>query len=256
MGGFFNPDNAFFSFMGKVFDMVVINTIWLFLCLPLPALTISWAAQTGVYALLILTFLTLLPIVPATTAMYYTIVKVIRRERSYAIKEFFRSFRRNFKQGLAFSVIALAAIGILYIDFTYAMDLSKAGESSGSTFMGVFLVVAFLVTSVYMYVCPVLSRFEMRLGRMLKTCFYMATRHILTTVLLIVIAAVVLLGCYLVLPGIFILPVCATLLASFLMERVFKRYMPAKQETQESEEVQESVTEDGTEEKKDEWYLE
>ena len=71
----------------------------------------------------------------------------------------------------------------------------------------------------------------------------------LTTVLLIILLVVVLLGCYILLPGMFFLPALATLAASFLIERVFKRYMPEKEEVQ----VDEFGDEIGQE--KDQWYL-
>ena len=224
MNNWLNPDNKFFSFMGKAFDMVVINTIWLILCIPV------------------------ITIVPATTAMYYAVVKVIRRERSYAIKEFFRSFKRNFKQGAVFSLIALVLVFVLYIDFRYAWELMQAQEASGSTYLGVFLIIAILFSAMFAYICPILSRFEMKIGGLLKTSFVMATRHLLTTIGLLVLLVGVLLGCYILLPGIFFLPVVGTLVASFLIERVFKKYMPAKEAPAEGEE------EYGQE--RDEWYLE
>ena len=224
MNNWLNPDNKFFTFMGKAFDMVVLNTVWLILCIPV------------------------ITIVPATTALYYAVVKVIRRERSYAVKEFFRSFKRNFKQGALFSLLAVVLIFVMYIDFRYAWELMQAQNSSGSTYFGVFLVIAILFSAMYAYVCPVLSRFDMRLGGILKTSFVMATRHLLTTIALLILLVGVLLGCYVLLPGIFFLPAIGTLVSSFLIERVFKKYMPAKEEPAEGEE------EAGQE--KDEWYLE
>ena len=224
MNNWLNPDNKFFTFMGKAFDMVVLNTIWLILCIPV------------------------ITIVPATTALYYAVVKVIRRERSYATKEFFRSFKRNFKQGIVFSLVAVVLIFIMYIDFRYAWELMQAQESSGSTYFGVFLVIAVLFSAMYVYVCPILSRFDMKISGIFKTSFVMATRHLLHTIAFLVLLVGVLLGCYILLPGIFFLPAIGTLLASFLMERIFKKYMPAKEETEEGEE------EAGQE--KDEWYLE
>ncbi len=223
MNNWLNPDNKFFTFMGKAFDIVVLNVIWLILCLPV------------------------ITIVPATTALYYAVVKVIRRERSYAIKEFFRSFKRNLGQGVVFSLLALVLVFVLYIDFRYAWELMQNGDSSGSTYLGVFIVIAVLFSSMYAYVCPILSRFDMKITGILKTSFIMATRHLLTTIALLVLLAGVLLGCYILLPGIFFLPAVATLLASFLIEKVFKKYMPAREETAEGEEV-------GQE--RDEWYLE
>lgn len=249
MSNWLNPDNKFFSFMGKAFDILVLNSIWLLLCVPLPILTITWIAKTENMLFLILTFLTILPIVPATTALYYAVVKSVRKERSYAIKEFFRSFIRNLKQGVILSLIALVLIGVLYIDFQYTLGLMEAGKSSGSLYFGVFIVITLLFAAMYVYVCPLLSRFDMKLSGILKTAFIMGARHLLTTILLIVLLVGVVLGSYILLPGMFFLPAVATLIASFLIEPVFKRYMPEKEEVQ----VDEFGDEIGQE--KDEWYL-
>ena len=250
MNNWLNPDNKFFTFMGKAFDTLVLNTLWLLLCVPLPVLTVVWIAKTENFLFLILTALTLLPIVPATTALYYAIVKSIRRERSYAIKEFFRSFLRNFKQGAVFSLLALVLGFVLYIDFRYTWELMVAQKSSGSVYFGVFIVITLLFTSMYAYACPLLSRFEMKTSGIFKTAFVMAARHLLTTAVLLVLIVCVLLGCYILLPGIFFLPAIATLLASFLIEKVFKKYMPEKEEP----ELDAAGEEIGQE--KDEWYLE
>lgn len=249
MNNFFSADNKFFTFMGKVFDTLVLNTIWLLLCVPLPVLTIVWIGKTENFIFLIFTLLTILPVVPATTALYYALVKSVRRERSYAIKEFFRSFLRNFKQGSILTVIFVALVSILNIDFQYAYKLMEAQNSMGSLYFGIFIVIVILFGSMYLYVCPILSRFDMKLGGILKTAFIMGARHLLTTLGLLVLLVVVLLGCYLVLPGIFFLPATATLLASFLVEPVFKRYMPEK------EEVQVDEFGDAIGQEKDEWYL-
>ena len=142
----------------------------------------------------------------------------------------------------------------MYIDFRYSLLLIEQGETSGNTFFGVFLVIAFLLSAVFTFLCPVLSRFEMKWGGILKTAFFMATRHILTTLVLLVLMVAVLLGCYIILPGMFFLPAIGTLLASFLIERVFKKYMPAK--TERTEEEGHIADAEEREDAKDEWYLE
>ena len=75
MGNFFNLDNPLFSILNKICDMLFVSIIYIILCLPI--FTIG----------------------PATTALYYAVVKVIRRERGYISREFFRSFKLNFKRG-------------------------------------------------------------------------------------------------------------------------------------------------------------
>lgn len=232
MNNFFNPENTFFSALGKIVDMFIVNLLWLLLCLPV------------------------VTIIPATTAMYYTVVKVIRKERSYVIKEFFRSFKRNIKQGIGLSVLFAVFFVVQYIDFQYAYLLMKEGQETGSTFFGIFLVIAVCLVAVFCYVCPVLSRFEMKFSGILKTAFFMSARHLLTTVGLIVILAAVLLGSYILVPGIFILPVAGTLLASFLIERVFKKYMPKRNTESKEETEKEAATGENETENTDEWYLE
>jgi len=247
MSNWLNPDNKFMSFMSKVFDTVVLNTIWLLVCVPLPVLTIVWVGNTENMWLLLVTAITLLPIVPATTAMYYSAVKAIRRERSYAITEFFRSFIRNFKQGMIYSVIAIVVVGVMIVDLDYAWNMMEAGQNAGSTYFGFFIVVSVLFTATYAYLCPLLSRFEMKTGAMLKMAFVLATRHVATTITLLVLAVAMGLLCYLLPPVMFFLPTTVTIIASFVIEKIFKKYMPEKEEVPEGEEVHEE---------KDEWYLE
>ncbi len=234
MHNFFNPENTFFSALGKLVDMFIVNILWLLLCLPV------------------------VTIIPATTAMYYTVVKVIRKERSYAVREFFRSFKRNLKQGIGFSVLFVLLFVIQYIDFQYAYMLMKEGQETGSTLFGIFLVIAVCLIAVFCYVGPVLSRFEMKFSGILKTAFFMSARHLMTTIGLILILAAVLLGSYILVPGIFILPVAGTLLASFLIEKVFKRYMPKKEKITEEKAATEDagVSGEADTENADEWYLE
>ena len=93
MGSLFNLENGFFSFMGKFWDMILLSIIWVLCCIPI--ITIG----------------------PATTAMYYATVKVIRRERGYVLREFFRSFKDNLKLGLisAFIFLSISSLfSILY----------------------------------------------------------------------------------------------------------------------------------------------
>ena len=135
--------------MSKVFDTVVLNTVWLLLCVPLPVLTIVWTAKTENFYLLLLTAVALIPVVPATTALYYAMVKSVRRERSYAIKEYFRSFIRNFKQGALFSLFAVLLIVILSVDFEYTWGLVVEQKSSGNVYLGIFIGISLMFCGIY-----------------------------------------------------------------------------------------------------------
>ena len=223
MNKLLNPDNTFFTFMGRLFDLVVLSVLWLLLSIPI------------------------VTIIPATSALYYSVVKVVRRDRGYLAKEFWRSFRQNLRQGSLCSIVVIVAIFVMVIDFNYALVLMGQGDIIGSAFFGVFLVISILIFAILMYLCPILSRFEMKFVGLFKTAFFLSARHMLSTFCLIVLFIVVLLGSYIILPGMFLFPALGVFLSSYLIEPIFKKYMPAKQSVgQEDDEYR----------GKDEWYLE
>jgi uncharacterized membrane protein YesL len=216
MSGFFNPDNTIFTTLGKLVDLIIISVIWILVCIPV--ITIG----------------------PASAALYYSVVKVIRRERGYLSREFFRSFKTNFKMGAIAGAIIMAMSVILYIDRLFAVS---HGGTVGFILLGIFNAMAVIVILTSLYLFPVLSRFNTGLKQLFKTAVFLALRHLPTTILLAVIAAAVLISIYLLPIVIIVAPAIYTLLSSFLLERVFKKYMPEK-----SEDTEESAI--------DEWYLE
>lgn len=219
MSNFFNLENPLFSTLSKICDMLFLSIAYIILCLPI--ITIG----------------------PATTALYYTIVKVIRRERGYVFREFFKSFRINFKRGSIVGVILVIIFTILVFDLLYAYGLTAPESTQGSLLMGVFIGISFLVVSFSIYVFPILSRFDMTIKQLIKAAIFMSMRHIHFTILMILVNAAVLVITYFFFAFIFIAPAIVMLVNSFMMEKIFKKYMP------ESEGA-------GEETGKDEWYLE
>ena len=106
MSKFFSVDNKFFTTINKIVDMMWLSILWSVCCLPLLFLIFSIIVN---YEMLLLSIV-LLPIGfitvgPASAALYYAIVKSVRRERSYATKCFFHAFKVNFKVGFISSMI-------------------------------------------------------------------------------------------------------------------------------------------------------
>lgn len=199
--------------MSKIFDMLVLSLLWLILCLPI--ITIG----------------------PASTAFYYTVVKVIRRERSYLLKEFFRSFLLNFKQGAVLTLIYVAFIVVSYVDFRYAMQLMEEGKQLGSFMMGIFIVLCVFVIFSMVYVFPVLSRFTVTIKNLFKWAFFLSIRHIGWTLLIafmfVAFGVIMVFSFFWMPPLVIILPGVYTLVASFPMEKVLKKYMPQEETTEE-----------------------
>lgn len=218
MGSFFNIDSGIMGFMSKVADMIILSLLW-FLC-SLPIITIG----------------------ASTTALYYTAVKSIRRERGYIIRSFFSSFKENFIPGTLLWILFLAIMAVLGVNIRFSQQLMgmEGSKTMGFVLMAAYCLFGIIAAFSLLYVFPVLSRFVLNKRQILKMSLFMSIRHLPYTFLLLLILAVTLFGMFYIPMVIFIGPAAGAMLYSFIMERILKQYI--KQEEQDGH--------------KDEWYLE
>jgi len=219
MGNLFSSESPFFVFLSKLCDLIFLSVVWVLLCIPI--ITIG----------------------PANTALYYATVKVVRRERGYLFREFFKSFRLNFKKGAIIGVITTILYVILIFDIYVTYTSGSESGNTVSIFMGIYLAILLILTCLTLYIYPVLSRFEMSIKQLYKISIYMCVRHPLNTLGMLVILAVSVVGVIFNMLLLFLVPAAGVFLSSFLMEPVLKKYTP-KSEPSEDEPL------------KDEWYLE
>ena len=216
MGNLFNMDNAFFRFMGKLFDVVALNLVFIIVCIPL--VTIG----------------------PAISALYYASVKSIRRDRSYPIKEFFKAFKRDFKQSFIVGLILVLAAAIIYVDIRFVVDYIK---NDFTAMRYVYLVIGMVISFISVYIFPLISRFSLKISGLFRLSFYLAIRHLLTTI----VSIILLFGGFVLVyisAGLALLfvPVLVNLLISIMMEKVLIKCM-------------DMVQTDENYENKDQWYL-
>ena len=200
MGELFNLDNKFFQGINKIVDCVCLSFLWVLLCIPV--------VTAGA----------------ATTALYYTVNKVIRNNRSYIWKEFWHAFRTNFKQSTLVWLILIFIYAIMGIDCYIMFQYAKAGVSYGSLYI-VFAVLMLIVTMWANYLFPYMARFENTLKAVLKNCVIMALLNLGKSVVLLVLFLAAFVVTYVFFPAIMILPAVYMLLANFILEKVFVKYM-------------------------------
>lgn len=216
MGNLFNMDNAFFRFMGKLFDVVALNLVFIIVCIPL--VTIG----------------------PAVSALYYASVKSIRRDRSYPIKEFFKAFKRDFKQSFVVGLILVLAAAIIYVDIRFVVDFIK---NDFTAMRYVYLIIGLVISFISVYIFPLISRFSLKISGLFRLSFYLAIRHLLTTV----VSLILLFGGFVLVYisaglAMILVPVLLNLLISIMMEKVLIKCM-------------DFVQTDENYEDKDQWYL-
>lgn len=203
MGEFFNLDNKFFQGMGKIIDCICLSMLWLMLCVPIVTAGAS------------------------TTALYYTINKVIRNNRGYMASEFFHAFKTNFKQSTIVWLILLLLYAIMGFDCYVMYQYAKAGASYGVLYI-VFAVLMMFAAMWAIYLFPYIARFENSTKAILKNGALIALSNLWKTLLLFVILVAALFATYVFPPAVFILPSVYMLLANLILEKVFRKYMTPK----------------------------
>lgn len=202
MGRFLNIDGSLMGFLSKVSDICIIGVLWLLFCLPVVTIGAS------------------------TTAAYYTMVKVVRRQTGTLHREFFRAFKNNFKDAAVINLVYLVLCGILAFNI-YTMYQSLEIVDAYMPFQMLFLYLALflLVIAAGIYTYPVLSRFEMDKGKLVKLSVMIMFRHFLTTLLLTATWVLAMAGILCLPVGIIFLPGAYLYLCSFFMEKILRKYM-------------------------------
>ena len=247
MSRLFNPDNGFFTFINKAIDTFWLGLLWFVISLGLVVASIFIGIDAIFFASI---FISSFLIGPASSALYYATVKVTRRSRSYATKEFFRSFKLNFKVASPMSFIYSLFAYLMYIDIQYANALIDEGNSFGNVMFAVFIAGSIFAGVSLAWAFPILSRFTVSLGGLFRNAILIATRHLVRSFILILLWAVVgvlvyvfyefLLYLIILIP---LIPGLLSLVRSFIIEPVLKKYTSESEGTPEETGI-------------DEWYRE
>lgn len=214
----FNPENAFFCFVNKMLDLILLSLLWALCCLPV--------VTAGA----------------ASTALYYAVVKSVRRQRSYPVREFLRSFRANLKKGILVHVLWMAfTVMMLYSDVPLFLAFLDTGKWQDQAFLVLIGLKALLLLGIPCWLYPLLSRFGEKLPKLAEAALVMLVRYLPVTCL----SLGVLIGAGLLLFWepllVAVIPGVATLLLSFLLEPCLRKLIR-------QEEVRDGQT--------DTWYLE
>ncbi len=206
MGTLFNLDNPVWSFMGKVADLVILNILAMICSIPIVTIGASW------------------------TAMYFVAIRIVRKEEGYVIRDFFRSFKENFKQATIIWLLVIAVAAVFVGDIViYRMMPDQIPQ----IIMIVVAALAFLMLGTVVYVFPVLSRFHNTTKNTIKNAFLLSIVNIPFTLIFIVlmIAPVIL--------AIFVIEVAPILLlmglslpayiSSMMFVRIFRKVEPAEE---------------------------
>ena len=203
MRKFFNLDSPFMIFLSNLTDIVILNVICLICCIPI--VTIG----------------------PAVTAMHYVTLKMVKDENGYIVKNFFKSFKENFRQAFIAWLIFLLITVVFILDFKILQSMGINENKILSIVVGAIYLFSSMTA---MYVFPILSRFSNSLGQTIKNAFFMSILHIFKTLIMAVIYILpfLLLPLHIMVIPVFLLVGLAgpAYFNSFIWKSIFKKYEP------------------------------
>lgn len=157
---FLDIDSPFMQVMGKVADLMILNLLTLFCCIPL--------FTAGA----------------ALTAMHYQVLKIVRDEECYVVKGYFKAFRENFVQSTFIWLIMLLIALILGGDF-YIMY--KSDTEFHVIFKAAMGAVSIFAVFTLLYVFPVQAKFANSVFRTIKNALAMSILMAPKSVLMLVL---------------------------------------------------------------------
>lgn len=205
-----NYENPVWQFMGRIADLMILNAMALIFSIPIITIGASW------------------------TALYYCTVKIVRKEDTYVWKEFWNSFKSNFKQATIIWLILIPFLAILFVDvLMWYNDPTLLPKVLKVT----TVIVICIVLAITIYVFPILSHFDNTTRNTLKNAFLVSMINIPYTLyfmfLLFLPIVIVWIDLRFMMLDMLMGISLPALLASFGWSRIFKKLEPQKQEEDE-----------------------
>ncbi len=201
----FSPDSKLMQSLSRLFDLAVLNCVFLLTCIPV--ITIG----------------------AASAAMYTVCFRMGTEAEAGVVKPYFRAFRDNFRQGTILWLISLAFFAVGLFDFFLFY------QREGMTRYLYLPVAILLVLGVlaFGYLFPLVSRFENRVWGTVKNALLMSVaylpRSIAIAVLNLLPLGLLLFNTYLFVRlgflWLFCYYGCAAYLNTRLLEKVFAPFL-------------------------------
>lgn len=163
MGKFFDMDNSFFRFMGKIADLIMLNILFILGCIPI--LTIG----------------------TSVSATYYVALKMVRGHEPYIAKNYFKAFKENLLQTVLVELIMAVITFVLYLDY-YLIYNPNTSLGTGSLIL--MIAISIIYGMITLYIFPYIAQFKNTIPRIIQNCLFMSIRHFGQTITLFMVTMI------------------------------------------------------------------
>ena len=155
----FNPDSRIMIFLSRVADLVILNILWLVCCIPVVTIGAS------------------------TTAMYHVIRHWQKDSVSSIMRDFFQSFKEDFKQATPVYLILLIPTVAVVMN---AMLIFNPENSAAvpSYLLVIWFISALILLFISSFVYPVMAFFADTLFKTLRNAMVLALANLPRTILI------------------------------------------------------------------------
>ena len=160
MGRFFNLDSPVMVALTKMADLIIVNLLAFFCCLPIITVGASM------------------------TALHYVVLKIVRDEECYIVKGFFKAFKENFKKSTIIWLILLVIGGFLGADLYLT---SSAKGSVGMALRAIFAALELLVLAVGIYAFALTARYENSIKGTIRNALTLTLARFPSSILMVAI---------------------------------------------------------------------
>ena len=208
----FHMDSPFARFMNRLVDIVVIGIITLVCCIPV--VTVG----------------------AAITALYYVLLKMVRRSDGNILHQYFKAFKQNFRQSTVLWLIMAAVIIVLALDYNLLYNLELSYENVQWILLFIVTALAAMVGS---YILPLQAQFENPVSRTLKNAFILAVMNLPRSILILLVKLSPVLVLFFYPESMYILGIFCIAgipyLCTELLVKIFDKYIPVEEHASDEE---------------------
>ncbi len=165
MGNIFSYDSPLGKILSKLFDWIALSFIAFICCIPL--FTIG----------------------ATISSLYFIFTKEVTRGEGETYKEFFVHFKKNFKK----ATIVWLILFVCFVITTTNLNILSSELVSGIDpiilifVQGIQIAVLIEIVFIFLYVFPIIARFDLSIKNSIKSSFLLANKYLLHTVIMLVI---------------------------------------------------------------------
>ena len=209
MNSYYDNQNFFLRWFGKMADVVLLSLLWAVCCLPVVTIGAS------------------------TIALYDAIARCVHGTKDSPYKYFFHVFKTELLRGILITLV-WAALGLgLYLGYAYLYQWGKT-SSLAATYSLVYLGSMLIPVGIFAWLIPLEARFQYGFFGLHKAAATFTIVYLPTTGILLAIALVAAVMVMLVPVLVILLPGIVMTLQSWFVEKVFKKHI-GEEDTPEEE---------------------